>query len=219
MAIDPFRLAIALIPLAAYALMLAVINARRRPLVVTGGSDLFALGIALSGVAFIGPIELFRPDAATAELGNYIWLVLIAFYGLLLLLIMLLVRPRIVVYNINQEELHPALAETAARLDPEARWTGSHLSLPRLGVQLHLDSLDMMRNVTLAASGGRQNIEGWRRLTRELVASLTGVRVKPNPRAIGFLIASAALVALAVSHMLRNPVELAQAVREVFAYE
>ena len=80
----------------------------------------------------------------------------------------LLARPRLVIYNMSAEELHPVLAEVASRLDPAARWAGSQLSLPRLGVQLHLDSFDLMRNVSLASSGGRQNIDGWRRLARSL---------------------------------------------------
>jgi hypothetical protein len=218
MAIDPLRLTIAVVPLAAYALILGLLNLRRRPLVVSGGCDLTALGVALSGLVFVGPIEMFRPEAATAELGNYIWLVLLLFYWLLLLLVVLLTRPRLVIYNVRPDELHPVLAETAARLDPEARWAGNHLSLPRLGVQLHLDSFDLMRNVSLVASGGRQNLDGWRRLAVELAAALAGVRVKVNPRAIGFLLASAALLAISVSQMLRHPVELAQAVREVLAY-
>jgi hypothetical protein len=218
MGIDPLRFCLAVVPLAAYALVLAAVNARRRPLAVSGGSDLFALGVSLSGVMFVGPIELFRPEAATVELGNFIWIVLLGFYGLSLLLVVLVARPRIVIYNISPDQLHPVLAETAARIDPEARWSGSHLSLPRLGVQLHLDSFDLMRNVSLVSSGGRQNLDGWRRLTREVSASLAGVRVKPNPRALGFLTAAAALLASSMSYMLRHPVELAQAVREVLAY-
>jgi hypothetical protein len=186
--------------------------------VVSGGSDLSALGLSLTGLMFVGPIELLRPAAATAELGNYIWLVMLAFYWLLVLLIVLLARPRLVIYNIGPEELHGVLAATAARLDPEARWAGNHLSLPRLGVQLHLDSFDFMRNVSLVSSGGRQDIDGWRRLSRELAVSLESVPVKRNPRSIGFLLASAALLAVCVSQMLRHPVELAQAMREVLAY-
>ena len=113
---------------------------------------------------FVGPLELFRPEAATREFGNYIWLFLLMFYWLWLLLVVLLSRPRLVVYNISMEELHPVLAEAASRLDPDARWAGNHLTLPGLGVQLHLDSFDMMRNVSLVSSGSRQNIDGWRRL-------------------------------------------------------
>jgi hypothetical protein len=218
MIVDPFRLAIALVPVGAYALVLALINVRRRPFLTTGGSDLAALGIALSGLVFIGPLELFRPEAATREFGNLIWVFLILFYWLCLLLVVLLARPRLVVYNISMEELHPVLAEAAGRLDVEARWAGNHLTLPKLGVQLHLDSFDAMRNVSLVSSGSRQNIESWRRLARELSRSLGPIRVKRNPRAIGLLIVSAVLLSVSVSQLLSNPVETLQAMGEVFAF-
>ena len=65
MSIDPFRLAIALVPVAAYVLLLGLVNLRRRPFLTSGGSDLTALGVALSGLMFVGPLELFRPEAAT----------------------------------------------------------------------------------------------------------------------------------------------------------
>lgn len=218
MSVDPFRLAIAVVPLAAYVLLLGLVNLRRRPFLTTGGSDLTALGVALSGLAFVGPLELFRPEALTREFGNFIWIFLLLFYWLWLVLVVLLVRPRLVIYNISMEELHSVLAETAARVDPEARWAGNHLTLPGLGVQLHLDSLDIMRNVSLVSSGSRQNIDGWRRLARELSGSLRRMRVKSNPRAIGLLLVSLLLLAVSVTHMLNHPVELAQAMREVFAY-
>jgi hypothetical protein len=216
--IDPFRLAIGVVPLAAYVLLVGILNARRRPFLTSGGSDLTALGVALSGVIFVGPLELFRPEAATTEFGNYIWLFLLMFYWLWLLLVVLLSRPRLVIYNISTEELHPVLAETSSRLDPEARWAGNHLSLPGLGVQLNLDSFDLMRNVSLVASGGRQNIDGWRRLTRELSRALASTRVRMNPRAIGLILVSLVLLGTSISQMLGNPQEVAQAVNEVFAY-
>jgi hypothetical protein len=218
MIVDPFRLAIALVPVGAYALVLAIINSRQRPFLTSGGSDFTALGVALSGLMFVGPLELFRPDAATREFGNYIWVFLILFYWLCVLLVVLLARPRLVVYNISMEELHPVLAEAAARLDPEARWAGHHLALPKLGVQLHLDSFDAMRNVSLVSSGGRQSIESWRRLARELARSLAPFRVKRNPRAIGLLLVAAALLAFSVIQLLNNPVEALEAMGEVFAY-
>ena len=218
MSVDPFRLAIALVPVAAYVLLLAWINARPRPFLTSGGCDLSALGVALSGLMFVGPLELFRPEAATREFGNYIWLFLILFYWLWLLLVVLLARPRLVVYNISREELHPVLAEAAGRLDPEARWAGNHLTLPRLGVHLHLDSLDIVRNVSLVSSGSRQSLEGWRRLARELARCLAPIRVKRNPRAVGLAIVSLALLAASVSQMLNHPDETLQAMNEVFAY-
>jgi hypothetical protein len=218
MSVDPFRLAVALVPVAAYVLLLSIVNARRRPFLTSGGSDMTALGLALSGLMFVGPLELFRPVAATREFGNYVWLFLILFYWLWLLLVVLLARPRLVVYNISKEELHPLLADAASRLDPEARWAGNHLSLPGLGVQLHLDSFDIMRNVSLVSSSSGQNIDGWRRLSQELSRSLAPIRVKRNPRAIGLLIVSLALLVLSVGPMLHSPVATMQAMREVFAY-
>jgi hypothetical protein len=218
MTVDPFRLAIALVPVAAYVLLLGLLNLRRRPFLTSGGCDLAALGVALSGLMFVGPLELFRPEAATRSFGNYIWLFLILFYLLWLVLLVLLSRPRLVIYNISAEELHPVLAETAGRLDSAARWAGNNLSLPTLGVYLHLDSLDMMRNVSLVASGGRQNLDGWRRLSRELGRSLASMRVKSNPRAVGLLIVSLALFSVCVAHLLMHSTELVQAMNEVFAY-
>ena len=98
------------------------------------------------------------------------------------------------------------------------RWAGNQLSLPGLGVQLHLDSLDIMRNVSLVASGGRQNLDGWRRLARELGRSLSSMRVKANPRAVGLLAVSLALFAVCVTQLLVHPTELVQAMNEVFAF-
>jgi len=218
MTIDPFRLAIALVPLSAYLLLLALVNLRRRPFLTTGGSDLAALGVALSGLAFVGPLDLFRPEAATAEFGNYIWPVLMAFYWLWVLLAVLVTRPRLVVYNVSAEELHPVLAEAAARLDPDSRWAGSSLALPNLGVQLHLESFDLMRNVSLASSGSRQNLDGWRQLARELVTALRPVRVKPNPRGVGLLLVAILLMAGSLASLVSHPKELAYAVKEVFAF-
>ncbi|NOY29544.1 MAG: hypothetical protein GXP28_05015 [Planctomycetes bacterium] len=137
---DPLRLAIAFVPLASYCFLLGLINARRRPFLTTGGADLAALGAALSGFVLVGPIELFRPEAASAEYGSYVWAFLLVFYWLSIWLTVLLVRPRLVVYNISEEELRPILAEAARAIDPQARWAGESLSLPTLGVQLHLES-------------------------------------------------------------------------------
>jgi hypothetical protein len=218
MSVDPFRLAIALVPLAAYLLLLALVNLRRRPFLTTGGSDMAALGVALTGLAFVGPLDLFRPEAATAEFGNYIWPIMIVFYWLWVLLAVLVGSPRLVVYNISAEELHPVLAEAASRLDPDSRWAGNSLALPNLGVQLHLESFDLMRNVSLASSGSRQNLDGWRELARALATALKPARVKPNPRGVGFLLVAALLMAGSLASLVNHPKELAYAVQEVFAF-
>jgi hypothetical protein len=44
------------------------------------------------------------------------------------------------------------------------------------------------------------------------------MRVKRNPRAVGLLAVSLALLVLSVMQMLSDPVETVQAMREVFAH-
>ena len=215
---DPLRLTIAAIPLAAYMLLLGLLNLRRQPLMTTGNSDLATLGLALSGVMLVGPLELFRPEAAVAEMGNYVWLLLLSFYWLWVWLFGLLSRPRLVIYNVSAEELHPVLAEVAAELDSNARWAGDSLTLPGLGIQLHLDGFSIMRNVSLASSGGRQSLDGWRCLATLMAKKLSAIRVQSNPRAVSFFLAAAVLIALSFTQLLSRPLELAEALHEVWKY-
>jgi len=215
---DPLRLSIALVPLASYGLLIGLLNARRRPFLTTGGADLAALGAALSGLFLIGPIELFRPEAATAEYGSYTWLFLLIFYWLCVWLIVLLAKPRLVVYNASIDELRPVLTETARSIDAQARWAGDSLALPTLGVQLHLESFDLMRNVSLVSSGGDQNLAGWRQLAGELSQRLLPLRVTSNPRAFGILLAAIALLGLSTAHLLANPQLVAEAMQEIFTH-
>jgi len=215
---DPLRLSIALVPLASYCLLIGLLNARRRPFLTSGGADLAALGAALSGMVLVGPIELFRPEAASTEYGSYVWLFLLVFYWLCVWLTVLLARPRLVIYNISVAELRPVLAEAARGIDSQARWAGDSLSLPTLGVQLHLESFDLMRHVSVVASGGRQNLAGWRRLATQLYMRLRPLRVGSNPRALGILLLAIIMFVASTTHMLGHPQHVVEAMREIFTY-
>lgn len=215
---DPLRVAIATAPLAGYFLLLGLLNLRRHPFMTTGACDLAALGVAITGLVFIGPLELFRPEAATSELHNYIWVFLLAFYWLWVALVALVMRPRLVVYNISAEELRPALAEAARQVDSEARWAGDNLLLPRLGVQLHLESFGLMRHVSLVSSGPEQSLDGWRRLRRAMSRTLGQLRVQPNPRAVSFFIAATAVFAFAMFRLVSDPLSVAKAASEIFSF-
>lgn len=215
---DPLRLAIALVPIAAYFILLALVNARRRPFVTTGGCDLAALGAALTGLVLVGPIELFRPEAASADFGGYVWLFLLIFYWLWVWLAVLVSRPRLVIYNLSGEELRPILAEASRRIDPQARWAGDSLALPTLGVMLHIECFDVMRHVSLVSSGGKQNVAGWRRLSGELRNQLAEIRVGRNPRSLGLMLLAVALIAVSIVHMLNRPNDVAQAMQEMLSF-
>ena len=146
---DPLRLCLALGPLAVYLLLLGAINLTRRPMLISGGRDLAALALALVGLAVVGPAELFLPEDSIVHFGAFVWVMVLALYALWVTMIILMLRPRLVIYNITVDKLRPILADVVEHFDPDARWAGDSLVLPTLGVQLHLDSFGTMKNVSL----------------------------------------------------------------------
>ena len=113
---DPFRLCLAVGPVAVYFLLLGAINLSRRPLLVSGVRDAASLALAVSGLIIIGPMALFFPYSAEARFGPHVWLMLLALYALIVVLWLLLLRPRLVIYNILADKLRPILAEVVNRL-------------------------------------------------------------------------------------------------------
>lgn len=215
---DPLRLTVALAPIASYLALIGWINARRRPFLTTGGNDLATLGAACSGLIVVGPIELFRPEAASAQFGGYVWVFLLVFYWLWVWLAVLLARPRLVIYNVSGEELRPALSDSARRIDSQARWTGDSLLLPTLRVHLHVEPFEAMRHVSLISSGRNQRLDGWKHLARELRGELKQMQVRRNPRAVGLLLASTMLLALSIGQMVRRPAQVAQAIEQMLFF-
>jgi hypothetical protein len=218
---DPFRLCLALGPIAVYLLALAVLNLSRRPRLVSGFRDAVALFLALSGVAIVGPLSLLFPDTVVGPLRplvsdvlvarlpgeyvKYVWVLLIGGCGLVVVLVLLALRPRLVVYNITSDQLRPILAEVVERLDSEARWAGDSLALPGLAVQLHLEGMPFMRNVSLVSAGPHQSEAGWGRLQAALRPALARTAVSPNPRGLTFL-SLALVIGVALSwSVVRDP--------------
>ena len=184
---EPFAFCLALGPLGVYFLALARINLSRRPLVTTGGREIAALGVALSGLMLVGPMQLFFPQQAATRFGWFVWILLIAFYFLCLTLWVLVARERIVIYNMTASELQPALEQAALRLDAGALWMGNHLLLPDRRVELDLEEFRSMRNVSLVAARDEQSPSGWRSLYRELKTTLNSMPVSRNPRGFSLL--------------------------------
>jgi len=188
-------------PLAAYLLLIGILNMMRRPFLTNGARDTAALGIAISGFVIAGPMELFMPQVAAMRFGIWVWLLMIAFYALSLTLVVLLMRPRLVVYNITADQLRPILATVVAKLDVEHRWAGETLSLPHLAVELHFEPFSPLRNVQLVSAGPRQSYKGWRVLEAELSAALAASSTNRNP--YGFVLLSmGALLSLVVGTVL-----------------
>lgn len=212
---DPFRLCLALGPVAIYVLLVGTINLFRRPFLVSGNRDAAALGLAVSGLVIVGPVELFFPVAASIRFGPFVWALLIALYALCLVLVLLVLRPRLVIYNISPDELRPILADLVTQLDPEARWAGDSLALPNLGVQLHVEGRAMMRNVSLTSVGPQQNPPGWRRLEQALDTELSRLEVPRNPRAISLIGAGVLLLLALILAIARDPQAVFQALSQM----
>lgn len=213
--IDPFRLCLALGPVAVYLLLVAMLNSFRRPFLVSGTRDAATLGLAVSGLVLVGPMELFVPVPALIAFGPYIWVLVISLYVLCLVLTLLVARPRLVIYNISPDELRPVLADLVHQLDAEARWAGDSLFLPSLGVQLQLEGPSPMRNVSLLATGSKQNPQGWRRLELALRGALGEMEVPRNSRAISLFSAGLLLSLGLVLVISRDPQSVTQALATV----
>lgn len=205
-----FELLVAIAPLAMYLVLLGGINLRRRPYVLSGARESLLVGIALFGLAVVGPLQLFFPQQAANQFGRYIWPLLITFYLLVVFLWILLGRPRLIVYNISSAQLRAVLSETAIKLDPDARWAGDSLALPQMNVQLHLDVFDWMRNVTLVSTGGDQSYTNWRRLEGALRASLSEITVPRNPRGYSFMLVGVMLIATLAAKVVKDSEAIAQ---------
>ncbi len=141
MTIPPFVILVAFLPLAAYLTLFGAIRWFGRPMVTTGARDIVAISVAVSGLVFIGPIDLFFPETTAALIGYRIWFVLALLYSLIVLLIVISSRPRLIVYGMRADQLLPVLTQAATSMDSAAaldRDAGT-IALPTLGVHLRVD--------------------------------------------------------------------------------
>jgi hypothetical protein len=213
---DPLHALIALGPLAIYFLVLGWINLAPRPTVVNGMSDTAALGVALAGLMMAGPLELFLPEAAANVFGWMIWPLLLAFYFLCVTLYVLLMRPRLVIYNVTGEQLRSVMAEVIAQLDPDARHAGECVNLPNLGVQLHWEALPAFRNIQLQSAGGEQHQGGWRELEKALRERLRNLRGSPNPYGFSLVGGAVLMFSCMLWWLISRPAEIQELSRDMF---
>ncbi len=213
---DPLHFCIAIAPLAVYLLLLGILNLRRRPFVTTGARDTAALSIGILGFVLIGPMKLFFPEGAASRFGVTVWLMLMVFYGLCVSLAVLLLRSRIVIYNMSLEHLRPILTGVAMKLDKKSRWSGDSLWLPEQKVHLHVEPVSWLKNVQLTAGGSQQSYEGWHTLEKELNSALKKIPVEPNVIGIPLLLISGALALGSAVWMLSDQQAVAQAVEEIW---
>ncbi len=212
---DPLHFCIAVVPLAVYLLLIGILNLRRRPFVTSGARDAAAVGIGICGLMMAGPMELFMPQTAAAQYGSLVWLMMLAFYGLMVSLTVLLMRVRIVAYNITSEQLRPILTKIALEFDKSSRWSGDGLLIPAKKIHLHMDPALWNRSVQLTASGIAQSYEGWNDLEAELKQAVKSVEVRANLLGINLLGGSLALALVTLYWMLMDQESVVAAFREM----
>jgi hypothetical protein len=216
--VDTLHLAIALIPLAIYLLVIGAMNISSRPWVVSGPKDTLGVGLAVSGFVIAGPLELFVPSATSFWFGAYVWLFLVALYGLSLFLAVLLCRPRLVIYNVAPEHVRRLLGNICGELDRDARWAGDCLYLPNLGVQLNIEAASLVRNVQLVSAGAFQSFEGWWRLKTALQMALRQQTGSRSFYGLGLIMAGMFLAAAVTICAVRDPEAVVQ-LREMLHVE
>ncbi|MCA9217167.1 MAG: hypothetical protein KDB27_29060 [Planctomycetales bacterium] len=213
---DPVRITIALGPLAMYLVLIGWLNLSKRPFVTSGARDFLALAVALSGLVAVGPLELFMPEQAAAVMGGKIWIPLILLYLLVTSLISMVMKPRIIVYNMSADEIRPMVGSIVSELDHEARWAGDSVCLPNLRMQLYLQTHPAMRNAQLVATNGEQNLTSWKRLESQLYQAMNNVSVTMNPRAVLFFIAASIMIAVIGVSLLAGREVIAERMADFF---
>lgn len=173
-------LAFALIPLGLYFGVLAVLENRRSPTVLSGRQDLVLLSGGLFGLLTCGPGRLLIPLPVLAHWGLGVWVFWIMFYFLAVYVATRFLNRRLVVYHCPIERLIPHLTELGERLDPGARLEGNVFHLPALGVQCALERGAYGGYVLLSATGPHQNRDGWSLFERELGGRCRGDRIAPG---------------------------------------
>jgi hypothetical protein len=214
---DTFSACLAFGPLGIYLFLLGLVNLSRRPLVINGTRETLALGLALAGLMIVGPMQLFMPQEAAVRFGQLIWLLLIGFYALSVTLLILLSRPRLIVYNISPEELRLALDAAARRVDPDAAWTSTALSLPTSRVHLHIESFAPLGNIALLATGDDQSLAGWRRLEFALRDTLRETIVTPGAYGLWMFIVGAMMLAGLTFWVVDDPQTIAQGLQRMLS--
>lgn len=212
---DPLRMIIAIVPLAAYLLLIGFLNLRSRPTVMSGVRDSLLLGAAVFGLVLVGPLELLLPESTAFRFGAYAWIMLSSFYFLTLILAIMMGRPSIVIYNADLETVRSAVSQAVRNLDEQARWAGDSVVLPTIGIQLYADRYAMLRNVQLKSVGGQQSLLAWSKLEKELRREIKHVKSERSACGMIFLMFAGVLTSLVVMTYWRDQGEIARTFQEM----
>ena len=204
---DPFATAVALAPVAIYLLVISVARLRGRGRVTTSNREAIGLGMAVSGFAAVGPAQLFFPQAAAAWFDWKVWLMLAAFYVLLVLLVSLNVRPKLSITGRDSGQVFAAVARAAGSMDPAARIDEGHgeIELPTESVRLRLTPVPGVDHVEVVSFEPNLSVRFWQRLESALRHQLRQAPTEAMRRGWGTLTAGLGLSLWIGVQILRDP--------------
>ncbi len=185
-------------------------------MVTTGGRDIFAVAIAISGMVAVGPIELFFPSAAGAAFGTGVWPLLAFLYFLFVSLVILSSRPKLVVYGAGPSAVMSALLEAAKKIDPNAKSDvdGGQIELPESGLHLRVEGYRYGDWCDIQAFESNVTPMFWRRLLVVFRDELRQAQPANSSRGVlSFTIGISLLVIVSVS-VFSAPTEVVQDFRQ-----
>lgn len=160
--LDYLRLALGLMPLGLYLMVMGLLALRDRPTILTTGQETLLIGFALSGFVMIGPIELFFPTGAYAALGSWVWLLLVALYCLVVLLIALQRAPGWTIVGMDTDEFRTFFENALQEGSVDCKWMGNQLQIDKWDVRAIVEpSRGFPKTTCLSPCGRVRNMLGW----------------------------------------------------------
>ncbi len=194
--LDYLRLALGLIPLGLYLMVMGLLALRGRPTILTTGQESLLIGFALSGFVLIGPIELFFPTGAYAALGSWVWLLLVALYCLVVLLIALQRAPGWTIVGMDAEEFRAFFEVVLQKGSVDCKWMGNQLQIDQWDVRAIAEpSRGFPKTTCLSPCGRVRNVLGWYQIEK-LVATSKALEQTDAGRSSGMIPTAVCLLLL-----------------------
>ena len=173
-------------PVAAYFLLLGLLNSQPRPQLLSGRTDFILLNAAFFPLLSLPLLSL---------LGVSAWTVLGVVGAILAVAVVLAPRGvgNWVVYNISLPEALRAAERALMAMGQPFRRQGRKLLLAGSDVTLRLESLGLLRNVTVSAEGQCPDALA-RQFRTRLDTELGRIRTIPGPMAVTFLLLATAML-------------------------
>ena len=186
----------ALAPLGVYLFFLGIINLSSKTRVLTGRQDFIALSLGISGLIIVGPMQVLLPQAGMIRFGNSVWYPMAILYLFGTTWLLLLSRPRLILYNLGQDKFSELMESVVDREKWSVRWHGNILQINEIEIQFEILPSVSMKNITLRATHSEQSNAGWRILREVLRSELQSQHSKFN--GFGFLLITCGLIIVVV---------------------